>query len=80
MKEAPYVSSIVHQYGDVAHLGDDVYKLRQIIDRQGISLLIRVIADYTGECCIRFKWTEEESKRVRDSYVNQLREDINERI
>lgn len=75
-----YVSSIVSKYGDTNNARQDSKALREILERQGVSLLIDVLADHVGVCANNHKLTETERNKVRDSMLNELRESINERI
>lgn len=67
-------------YGDVDRVRDDVKVLNDILMRQGVGLLIDVIAESVGEKVLLFKMNAVESGRVRDSFVGELLEAINERI
>lgn len=75
----PYQTSMVLKYGDVDNVPKDVKTLNDIIDRQGITLLIDVIAEYVGQRAIAYKWTSLERRQVMNQYVEELREAIIER-
>lgn len=74
-----YVSSIVTKYGDLDNVRSDVKTLNEILDRQGTSLLIDVIAEHCGDTVNKFKLSDTESKRVLDTLVTELRDAILER-
>jgi hypothetical protein len=74
-----YVSSIIFKYGDSDNVSKDVTTLKEILARQGSSLLIDVIANHVGETVIKFNLNNEDSKRLVDSLVNKLKESLLER-
>lgn len=67
-------------YGDIENVKNDVIKLNDIIDRQGTSLLLGVIAEKCGISVNKFKMNEEERKILLKSIMDELREAILERI
>lgn len=68
------------KYGDYDNVTKDVKALNDIIDRQGATLLLEVIAEKLGDASIKFKLTDEENKRALDSYLAVLKEAVLERI
>lgn len=76
----PYVSSIVTKYGDVENVKRDAKTLREILSRQGSSLLIDVIADSIGEAALKFKFTKSDSAMTMIATVDELESAIKERI
>lgn len=76
----PYVSSIVTKYGDVAKVKADSKTLSEIQSRQGSSLLIDSIAEHVGNVVNKFNLNSEDSKRLMESLVSELKESILERI
>ena len=77
--DKPYVSSLISHYGDAGSVKHDVETLNEILDRQGTSLFIDVIAEHVGRIALDFKSSPQDVKRVTDSLVSQLREAIGER-
>lgn len=70
----------LREYGNLGDLKQDSIVLENIIDNQGINFIVDSIANYIGERSIRFKLSSEESSRIRDLLLNNLKEAINERI
>ena len=70
----------LREYGNLGDLKQDSIVLENIIDNQGINFIVDYIANYIGERSIRFKLSSEESSRIRDLLLNNLKEAINERI
>lgn len=66
-------------YGDYDNVTKDVKTLNDILGRQGNKLLLDVIAEHVGNCVNNFKLNEEETKRLRDSLLSDLKEAILER-
>lgn len=75
-----YVSSITSKYGDVENVKNDVKILNDILNRQGTSLLIDVIAENVGSSSVKFNFSSKEKHRVIEKLVFELRESINERV
>jgi len=75
-----YQSSIINKYGDTENVKSDIKKLNDILQRQSKTLLIDVIAEYVGQCAIKFNYTLEEKNRVVISLTNELREALQERL
>lgn len=67
-------------YGNLESLYSDIKQLNRILDDQGINLFIDVIAEYVGTQSVKYNFSSDESNRLRDSIVNDLTEQINERI
>lgn len=78
--DKPYVSSIVTKYNDVSRVKDDVKVLNEILQRQGISLLIDVIANLCGERSIHWKFNEKERAELINNVVTEMRESLAERL
>ena len=68
------------KYGDYDNVTKDVKTINEIIDRQGNKLLLEILAEYVGNVVNKFKLPAIEAKRIRDSLLNDLKEEINERI
>lgn len=75
-----YISSIISMYGDESNIKKDVAVVNDIIARQGDLLLIRLIAEHAGQCCIKYKMNEEERKRLIKTLVDDLNESLQERL
>lgn len=75
-----YTTSIISKFGDMENVKKDSVALRDILTRQGASLLIDVLADITGENANRWKLSEIERQRVVSSMVEELRNALNERL
>lgn len=75
-----YTSSIIFKYGDVDKVKQDAKTLRDIIARQGSSLLIDCIAEHVGEAAINHNFDQTEKMRIVRSLTEELREAILERI
>ncbi len=67
-------------YGDIENVRSDVNTINDIIKRQGAKLVLDVIAEYIGLVALRFKLSSDDAIYARDSYLNDLKESINERI
>lgn len=80
MPENQYNTSIVIKYGDIDNVQRDVKTLNDIIDRQGMSLLVDVLAERIGQRCIKFKLPEAGRDYLRDQLLCELNDAINERI
>lgn len=78
--DKPYVSSIVTKYNDVSRVKDDVKVLNEILRRQGISLLIDVIAEFCGENAIRWNFNANERGELINNVSNEMRESLAERL
>lgn len=74
-----YTSSIILKYGDTEHVRRDVETLRDILNRQGASLLLDVIGEIVGESATKFCMTQDEVNLVRKSLVLELEDAICER-
>lgn len=80
MENNKYVSSIVIKYGDTDKVSLDSARLFEILDRQGSSLLIDVIAEHAGRGANKFKLSDEDRTTLLNSLVNELREALSERL
>jgi hypothetical protein len=73
-----YVSSIVSKYGDIDKVSLDSARVFEILDRQGTSLLIDLIAEYQGRAANKFKLRPSERVltilRLSDEFKNALQE------
>ena len=74
-----YTSSIVNLYGDNSKVKEDSQKLKEILDRQGLKLLLHSIANYCGENSVKYNLTSEENNRLMNSILEELKESILER-
>lgn len=74
-----YTSSIVYKYGDTENVLTDLKDLKEIISRQGTSLLLDAIAEHVGLSVNNFNLSRLECEKLKDSLVNELSEALNER-
>lgn len=74
-----YISSIICQFGDERNVVKDVKILNEIMRRQGTSLFLHVIAESIGETAFKFKMTQDEIMRVKNSVITELKNLIDER-
>ena len=75
-----YVSSVIAKYGDSARVNEDAKTLSEIMARQGASLLIDVIAEYTGTTANRFKFHSSDRAMTRIALVDELDNALKERL
>lgn len=68
------------EYGDIENARKDVKTLHDIMNRQGVNLLIDVIAEHAGNAALAFKLNEKDRETLKQRLLNELREAINERI
>lgn len=66
-------------YGYPEKVKQDVKTVNEIILRQGMPLIIDIIAESVGNTALKFKLSELEVKRIIDSYNSDLKEAILER-
>lgn len=67
-------------YGNLTRLNIDIKLANRILEDQGINLLIDVIAEYIGTQSVKYNLSTEESNRLKESVLNDLESQINERI
>lgn len=75
-----YNSSIINKYGDTENVKKDSKMLRDILDRQGASLLIDAIAEHLGDTAIKFKFHSSDTAMAKIALIDELTNAINERI
>lgn len=75
-----YTSSIVNKYGDTENVKRDTKTLFEIMDRQGTTLLIDAVAEYSARSMQKFNLPYIEKSALRVSLVDELNDAINERI
>lgn len=75
-----YTSSIISKYGDIDKVKTDVKTLNEILSRQGISLLIDVIAEHIGDTVNKFKLGPSDRAMTMITTVDELEAAIKERI
>lgn len=75
-----YTSSVVSKYGDIARVKEDAKTLREIIERQGSSLLIDVVTESAGRLANQWRLEGSERNRIIDSLTAELREALDERL
>lgn len=67
-------------YGDLSNLNADNKALYDIINRQGINLIVDHVSDYVGEQKLKLNWSHEEIKLLIKSLTDDLKESILERV
>jgi len=67
-------------YGDYDNVSKDVKTLNEILNRQGSSLILGVLAENVGRACLKYPLNTCERERLKNSLLDELRELINERI
>lgn len=77
--DSKYISSITTKYGDIDNLRNDTKVLKEILSRQGTSLLMDVIAESCGYTVNKFKLTPKETMRMLNTLVEELVDAVNER-
>lgn len=75
-----YVSSITTKYGDLDRVKADAVTLREILSRQGSSLLIDVIAECAGETANKFNFHSSDRCMTLIALVDELKESLKERL
>lgn len=75
----PYVSSIVSKYGDIDRVKTDAKTLKDILARQGTSLLIDVLAETVGENANLLNLNASDRLNILNSLVAELKNAILER-
>lgn len=75
-----YKSSIINKYGDMPNVKADSKVLFEILSRQGSTLLIDVIAEYTGDTANKFKFHSSDRAMTRLALVSELDEALKERL
>lgn len=75
-----YTSSIIFKFGDTDNVKKDSLTLREILSRQGTSLIIDVLADVTAESIDRVNTTKIERQRLVNSILTELQNALDERI
>lgn len=78
--KANYSSRGYQIYGDVDNVAKDPTAIREIISRQGLDIVLEVIADNVAESRQKFNLNEKEMDAVVNSIRMSLAELISERI
>lgn len=78
--KANYSSRGYQVYGDVGNVPNDSAAIREIISRQGVDIVLEVIADTVAESKKKFNLTENEMQMAVNSIRMSLLELISERI
>jgi hypothetical protein len=68
------------RYGDYDQVTNDVKTLNEILGRQGINLLMDVIAERAGKAAVKFNMPENERVNVITNLTNELHEALLERL
>lgn len=75
-----YISSIVNKYGDRDKVPDDCRVLFDILNRQGSSLLVDCLAEYSAARANKFELSPTERWTLRTSLLNALKSALAERL
>jgi hypothetical protein len=75
-----YTSSLIFNYGDIDKVKSDFKILDDILKRQGISLLIEVIAEHVGDCSLKYAFSDLEKNRFQGDLISEFNNAICERI
>lgn len=75
-----YTSSIVTKYGDVDNVKKDTKTLFEILDRQGASLLIDAIAEYTATEANKLRFAGSDRSMTMIALVDELEASLKERL
>jgi len=67
-------------YGDIESLKYDLNALNNILSRQGTNLLIDVIAEHAGKTANKFNMSDDDRDRLVSNLINDLQNQLNERI
>ncbi len=69
---------MISKYGDTDSVKNDVKTLNEMISRQGITLVIDVIAEHAGGTAIKFGLNDIERDRLLHSLYTELKEALSE--
>ena len=69
----------LRNYGDLSNLTNDNKTLSDIIQRQGLTLIVDHIANFVGENAIKWNLSSDEVNRLTDSLIFDLKNAISER-
>ena len=68
------------KYGDEENVKTDAKTLNEILNRQGSSFLLDMVAEHSGRVAIKFSMSQHERERLVKSLVDELRESLLERL
>ena len=68
------------RYGDYDNVTKDSKAIYDIQSRQGSTILLECIAESIGDACIKFNLSDKEKKKLLNKTINNLKEEILERI
>lgn len=68
------------KYGDYDNVTKDVRTITDILNRQGMTLILEVIAEKVGSTVIEHKLNSDDAVRIMNSILNELKEEILERV
>lgn len=68
------------KYGDYDNVTKDVRTITDILNRQGMTLILEVIAEKVGRTVIEHKLNSDDAVRIMNSILNELKEEILERV
>ena len=70
----------LRKYGDIDNAKKDIKTIHEILDRQGANLITDCIAESIGLTSIKFNLPFNESKKIIDSIIDELRTQTFERL
>lgn len=68
------------KYGDYDNVTKDSKVLNEILSRQGTSIFLEIIAEHIGQTNLKFKLSDDDSTRLMNNILTELKADILERI
>jgi hypothetical protein len=77
--KANYSSRGYQVYGDSQNVKKDADTIREILGRQGVDLLLEVIANNVGNNVVEFKLSPKDVDAIKASYTLSLYQLIDER-
>jgi hypothetical protein len=75
-----YVSSIIIKYCDITNVKRDSKTLNEIVNRQGSTFLIDVLASYIGETALKLKLNSNDRDILIKDLTNELKDALQERL
>ena len=68
------------KYGDYENANADIKTLRDIMARQGASIVLDCLAEFTMSNLVKFKCSDAEKLRGMDSLLNELKSELIQRL
>ena len=70
----------LRKYGDIDNAKKDVKTIHEILDRQGANLIADCIAESIATTSVKFNLSFNESRKIMDSIIDELRTQTFERL